>query len=131
METESQLMGFDHEGPGGANFDDQVCGRPAVQWEDAAEVERWFEAVRDAVKDLRGAGRDRSRRRRKRVLSRFEASRQVGESSKRALSLLSAGETGWRSRFSPCDPGRGPERGPKEDDPPFSSSRPTTPETAS
>jgi hypothetical protein len=124
-------MGFDHDCPGGANFDDQTCGRPAVQWEDAAEVRRWFDALKDAVKDLRGAARDRSRRKRKRVLSRFEAGRQVRASSKRALSLLRAGEAGWRERFSPCDPGSGPERGSGEDAPPVSSSRPTPPDSAS
>ena len=123
-------MGFEHEGPGGANFSDQVCGGAAVRWEDAAEVERWFEALNEAVKDLRGAGRDRARSRRKRVLSRAEAGRQIGESSKRALSLVSAGEAGWRGRVSSSDPGPGPEGGPAEEAPPVSSSRPTPSERA-
>ena len=122
-------MGFEHEGPDGANFSDQVCRQPAVRWEDAAEVERWFKAVQDAVKDLRGAGRDRARSRRKRVLSRAEAGRQIGSSSKRALSLLGAGEAGWRARLSPY-PDPGPEQGPREDAPPVSSSRPTPPDRA-
>jgi hypothetical protein len=41
-------MGFEHEGPEGVNFNNQGCGQPAVRWEDAAEVDRWFEAVRQA-----------------------------------------------------------------------------------
>jgi hypothetical protein len=123
-------MGFEHEGPGRANFGDQVSGGAAVRWEDAGEVERWFEAVREAVKDLRGAGRDRARSRRKRVLSRAEAGRQIGDSSKRALSLLRAGEAGWRGRPSPLDLGPGPEDGSREEAPPVSSSRPTSPDRA-
>ena len=61
-------MGFEHEGPGGANFGDHSCGQPVVRWEDAAEVRRWFEALKDAVKDLRGAARDRVRPRRQRII---------------------------------------------------------------
>jgi hypothetical protein len=123
-------MGFEHDCTKRANFSDQGCGQPAVRWEDAAEVDRWFEAVREAVKDLRGAGRDRARSRRKRVLSRSEAGRQIGDSSKRALSLLGAGEAGWRARFSPY-PDPGPEQGAREEAPPVSSSRPTPPDRAS
>jgi hypothetical protein len=119
-------MGFDHNGPKGANFIDPTGTSPAVRWEDEEEVERWFEALRDAVKDLRGAGRDRARSRRKRVLSRAEAGRQIGESSERALRLVGVGEAGWRKRRSPHAPDPMPEQGSSGDDPPFSSSRPIT-----
>ena len=121
-------MGFDHNSPKRAKFSDPTCGQAAVRWDDAEEVQRWFEAMEEAVRDLRGAARDRVRRKRGRVLSRHEAKRQVGESSKRSLSLLKAGEAGWRGRLGPRDPDPAPGEGSREDDPPFSSSRPITPD---
>jgi hypothetical protein len=123
-------MGFEHEGPAGANFRDSSCAPQAVQWEDGEEVRRWLEALGEAVKDLRAAGRDRARPKRRRVLSRHEAGRQLGDAWSRAARLLRAGEAGL-GRIVPCEPEPAPEGGP-EDEPPFSSHRPTTPsETAS
>jgi hypothetical protein len=122
-------MGFEHEGPEGANFRD-TCAPQPVRWEDREEVRRWLRALREVVKDLRAAGRDRVRRKRKRVLSRHEAGRQLGDAWSRTERLLLAGEAGLGR--APHDPEPLPEGGPG-DEPPFSSSRPTStpPDTAS
>ena len=111
-------MGFDHEGPDGANFRDR-CALQVVRWEDKEEVRHWLDALREVMKDLRGAGRDRMRRKRHRVLSRHEAGRQLGEAWERGDRLLQAGEAGL-GRLSLCRIAP-PEGG---DEPPCSSSRP-------
>lgn len=38
-------MGFDHNGPKRAKNSDATCGQAAVRWDDAEEVQRWFEAM--------------------------------------------------------------------------------------
>jgi hypothetical protein len=123
-------MGFDHEGPGGANFGDTRASK-AVQWEDRDEARRWLLALLEAVKDLRAAARDRVRRKRRRVLSRCEARRQIAEAWHRIERLVQAAEAGLGGP-GPSEPEPQPEAGPGEDAPPFSGRRPTTPpETAS
>ena len=122
-------MEFEHEGPEGANFRD-TCTVQAVRWEDGEEVRRWFGALGEAVRDMRAAGRDRVRGKRKRVLSRHEAGRQLGDAWCRTTRLLRAGEAGL-GRLVPREPEPPPEGG-AEDEPPCSGSRPITPdETAS
>ena len=123
-------MGFDHEGPDGANFGD-TSGPQAVRWDDRDAARRWLLAVLAAGKDLRAAARDRVRRKRRRVRSRHEARRQIGEAWRRIMTLVRAAEAGLAG-VGPREPEPSPEGGPGEDAPPFSSSRPTTPpETAS
>jgi hypothetical protein len=123
-------MGLDHEGPGGANFGDTSASQ-AVRWEDRDEVRRWLLAVLEAVKDLRAAARDRVRRKRRRVLSRYEARRQIRDSWDRIERLVRAAEAGLEG-MGPREPEPQPEGGTGEDAPPFSNRRPTTPpETAS
>jgi hypothetical protein len=123
-------MGFEHEGPGGANFRD-TSARKALNWEDQDEARRWLLALLAAVKDLRGAARDRVRRKRRRVLSRYEARRQIAEAWRRVEELVRAGEAGLGGP-GPVEPEPQPEGGAGEDAPPFSSRRPTNPpETAS
>jgi hypothetical protein len=123
-------MGFDHEGPDGANFRDSSCVPQPVRWEDGEEVRRWLRALREVVKDLRAAGRDRVCRKRKRVLSRHEAGRQLDDAWGRTERLLQAGEAGL-GRLVPHEAEPPPEGG-AGDEPPFSSNRPTpSPEEAS
>lgn len=117
-------MGFDHNCPEGANFGDSSFVPRPVRWEDAAEVRRWFSALEEGVKDLRGAARDRVRRKRHRVLSRHEARRQVLAAERALAALLQAGLAGWPA---PREPDPEPGEGSPEGDPPFSSRRPTTP----
>ena len=57
--TELQLMTFDHEGPGGANFRNTSAPK-AVNWEDRDEARRWLLRLLEVVKDLRGVARARS-----------------------------------------------------------------------
>jgi hypothetical protein len=114
-------MGFEHEGPEGVNGGD-LCGEQGVRWEDRKSVRRWLTALEEAVKDLRAAGRDRMQRPRRRVLSRHEASRQLGEAWKRTAKLLRAGEAGLGPREPEPPVGGGPE-----DEPPQSGSRAITP----
>jgi hypothetical protein len=118
-------MGFEHEGPDGANFGDSTSGRQGVRWEDREEARRWFRRLLEAAKDLRGAGRDRVRPKRRRVLSRHEAGRQLKSSWEMVEGLIEAGEVGFE-RFVSRGPSPEPE-GPSEEGPPFSSSRPTHP----
>jgi hypothetical protein len=118
------------DGRSGANFRDTSAPQ-AVQWEDREEVRRWLRALLEVVKDLRAAARDRARRKRRRVLSRAEARRQIGDAWRRIARLVRAGEAGLDG-IGPCDPEPPPEGGTGEDAPPFSSRRPTPPpETAS
>ena len=49
-------MGFEHEGPGGANFGDSTSGREGVRWEDREEGRRWFRALLEAAKRPAGGG---------------------------------------------------------------------------
>jgi hypothetical protein len=125
-------MGFDHEGPDGSNFRDTSASQ-AIRWEDRDEARRWLLALLEAVKDLRAAARDRVRRKRRRVLSRHEARRQIAEAWGRIERLVQAAEAGLEG-IGPRDPDPQPEggEGGGGDAPPFSSRRPTNPpETAS
>jgi hypothetical protein len=124
-------MGFDHKRPKGANFKDTTSAPRPVRWEDEDDVQAWFSALREGVADLRGAARDRVRRKRQRVLSRHEARRQVLAASRSLAALLEAGQAGFGGS-APRDPDPLPEGGTGEDEPPFSSKRPIpSPETAS
>ena len=115
-------MEFEHEGPGGANFGDTSAPK-AVNWEDREEARRWLLRLLEVMKDLRGAARDRVRRKRRRVLSRYEARRQIAEAWRRIMMLMRAGEAGL-GEPGPREPEPQPEGG--GDEPPFSSRRPTS-----
>ena len=117
-------MGFEHKGPEGANIGD-TRGVRGVRWEDREEVRGWLRLLLEAAKELRAAGRDRVRRKRGRVLSRHEAGRQLGDSWRRVKRLVQAGEAGLDG-LMPREPEPLPEKGSDGDEPPFSSSRPTT-----
>jgi hypothetical protein len=124
-------MGFDHDRPKGANFKDTTSAPRPVRWEDEEDVRAWVSALREGVEDLRGAARDRARRKRQRVLSRYEARRQILAASQALEVLLQAAEAGFGGS-APRDPDPQPEGGTGEDEPPFSSRRPTpSPQTAS
>jgi hypothetical protein len=87
-------MGFDHDGPEGANFKG-TGALQAVRWEDKEEVRQWLAALREVVNDLGGAGLDQARRKRHRKMSRQEASQQIDEASERADRLIEAAEAGF------------------------------------
>jgi hypothetical protein len=123
-------MGFDHDRPKGAKFKDSTSAPRPVRWDDEEDVRAWVSALREGLEDLRGAARDRVRRKRQRVLSRYEARRQVLAASGALAVLLQAAEAGFGGP-APRDPDPQPEQEAREDDPPFSSRRPTTPEPAS
>ena len=127
-ETELQLMKFEHEGPDGANFRDTSASK-AVRWEDRDEARRWLLALLVVMKDLRGAARDRVRRKRRRVLSRYEARRQIADAWRRLMAMIRAAEAGLDGP-GPREPEPLPEEGTGGDAPPFSSRRPTNPPEA-
>ena len=116
-------MKDDHKGPKGGKFMDPSCVPPAVPWGDEASVRRWFSALREGVKDLRGAARDRVRRKKERVLSRYEARRQIVDASQQLLWLLEAGEAGFDGP-APHEPEGALEGGGGDEPPPLSGKRP-------
>jgi hypothetical protein len=91
-------MGYVEERPLGAKF-------RAVCWEDAGEVRRWLIALLAQVNDLEAVARDRVREKRKRVLSRHEARRQVRAAGRAIGQLLEAAKAGLR----PSEPPEPPE----------------------
>ena len=118
-------MKYDHEGPAGAKFGAGSCVVQAVRWEDREAVERWFGALLEAMKDLRGAARDRARCKQKRVLSRAEARRQIDASSEQLFCLVEAGAKGFGVSPHGPDPLQAlREGGGGEDAPPVSGKRP-------
>jgi hypothetical protein len=118
-------MGFEHDRPKGANFKDSTSAPRPVRWDDEEDVRAWISALREGVEDLRGAARDRARRKRQRVLSRYEARRQIGAAWRALTVLLQAGEAGLDGP-APREPEPLPEGRTGEDEPPFSSQRPTS-----
>jgi hypothetical protein len=80
-------MGCVEERPRGANF-------RAVCWEDAGEVRRWLSVLREQVDDLHAAARDQVRKKRRRVLSRYEAGRTIRAAGRAITELLDAAEAG-------------------------------------
>ncbi len=85
------------ERPGRAKF-------RAVCWDDAEDVRGWLSALRSEVDELLAAARDRLRKKRKRVLSRFEARRKVRAAERAIAQLLEAGEAGLKSPVPPEGP---------------------------
>ena len=119
-----------HNRPDGVNFWVGGSAPRRVRWEDEADVRRWFEALWEAVKDLRGAARDRVRRKERRVLSRFEARRQIATANRELFWLLQAAGVGLETLaprgLAPLD-----DEEEQEDAPPHSGKRPrTTPSDA-
>lgn len=56
---------------------DNAPAPPPLDWGDPAAVRRWIDDVRCATDDIIAAGRDATRRKYRRVLSRHEAKRQI------------------------------------------------------
>ena len=75
------------ERPEGANF-------RAVCWENPEDVQRWLTAVEEHVADLSAAARDRTRKKRGRVLSRQEARRQATAAVESLARLFAAAKAG-------------------------------------
>ena len=109
-ETELQLKKSVEERPLGANF-------RAVCWENLDDVQRWLTAVEEQVNDLDAAGRDRMRKKRRRVLSRQEARRQATAAVQSLGCLFAAAKARLSSSEPPPDPA----------DPPQSERRPVPP----
>ena len=99
----------------------ETCGLRAVRWEDEGSRGCWLCAVEEAVKDLLGAARDRSRSKHKRVLSRAEARRQIDASGEELVSLIEAAKRGFGKPPQAPEPSR---EGGGEDAPPLSGKRP-------
>ncbi len=83
-----------HETPQEGQGMDPSADRPALNWQDPEEVERWFEALRDAILDGLAAGQDATRRLKKRLFSRHEARRRIDEAEQNVLALLDAAKRG-------------------------------------
>jgi hypothetical protein len=98
------------ERPEGAKF-------RAISWENAEQVRSWLSSVEEQVGELGAAARDRLRKRRERVLSRHEASRQAQAAMQALDRLLAAAKAG-------LDPLPEPPDGPEEEEPPQSERRP-------
>lgn len=66
--------------------------RDAVRWDDLDDIRLWLAALRAAVDDALGAGKDAARPRRDRMLSRAEARRKIEAAELTIEALLNAGE---------------------------------------
>ena len=92
------------ERPEGANF-------RAVCWENPQDVLRWLTAVEEHVADLGAAVRDRTRKKRDRVLSRQEARRQATAATQSLDRLFAAAEAGLPPSEPVPEPPPGGEAG--------------------
>lgn len=67
-----------------------------VDFSNPNDVREWLGSLRSTVEDLYSIGHEATKRPRKRVLSRFEARRQLEEAMQVAKSVLAAGERSLR-----------------------------------
>ena len=101
------------ERPEGANF-------RAICWENPEDVRCWLTAVKEHVDDLGAAARDRTRKKRGRVLSRQEARRQATAAMESLDGLFAAANAG----LQPSEPVPEP---PERKEAPQSERRPMPP----